>query len=70
MQEVRTGMNRVVIGTSPLMDTTVATGPFRNIGTAHKAEQELTAKGYNTEIVDLLALDEIGDAHNDEGATW
>lgn len=58
----------VVIGTSPFVDTAVASGPFRSLDRAREASAVLDEKGYVTEVCELFPADEIGTARNDEGA--
>ena len=49
----------IVIGLSPFMDTSVATGPFRSQAKAAEASDALEWKGWNTEVVELSTVDEI-----------
>lgn len=49
----------VVIGTAPTVDVTVAVGPFRSLARVREADEELTAKGYNTETCQLFDVDEV-----------
>ena len=58
----------VVIGTSPFHDTTIGAGPFRSLTRAALASRDLEGKGWNTEVVPLLPVAEIGLVTNDEGA--
>lgn len=60
----------IVIGTSPFMDTSIATGPFNSLRRAGQAEQAMTEKGWNTETVTLLKVSEVPEVSNDEGADW
>lgn len=49
----------VVIGTSPWVDTSVVAGPFRSPAAARVADDELTALGYNTEVVECLRVADL-----------
>lgn len=57
----------VVIGTSPFADTSVASGPFRSIERAGRVDTEMTFRGWNTEVCELVAESEIPWVTNDEG---
>lgn len=56
----------IVIGTSPFNDTSVAIGPFRTVDKALYNTVELEYKGWNTEIVTLLPIVEVGYVTNEE----
>ena len=58
-----------VIGTSPFHDVTVAIGPFRSVESASRADDELAAKGWNTELVTLENVNDIDVVTNDEGSS-
>lgn len=55
-----------VIGTSPFHDTSVACGPYRSNYRSVAVSEQLEAKGWNTEIVQLLTVHEIPVVTNDE----
>lgn len=57
----------VVIGTSPFADTSVAAGPFRSQGRAERVDTEMTFRGWNTEICELISESDIPWVTNDEG---
>ncbi len=48
-----------VIGTSPAIDTSVLVGPFRSENKAREAAEDLTVKGYNTEVCQMLSTGEV-----------
>lgn len=58
----------VVIGTSPFVDISVTSGPFRSLDRAQQAAEELDSRGYVTETCELIPAHEAGYATNDEGA--
>lgn len=60
----------ITIGTSSFHDTTVGSGPFRSFDRALKVSEELSRKGWNTEIVELLSVDEIGQVINCESRLY
>jgi hypothetical protein len=49
----------VVIGTAPVVDTSVVVGPFRSIERASAAWDALTAKGWNAELCTLATVAEV-----------
>lgn len=49
----------VVIGTSPMHDTSVACGPYRTIDRALQADGEMIQRGWNAEMVPLEQPDEL-----------
>lgn len=53
-------MSYVVIALSPSVDLSQVSGPFRSYKTALTASEELTTKGYNTEICEIMKLSDIG----------
>lgn len=56
----------VVIGTSPFHDVSVAVGPFRSAERAAGADRELTARGYNAETCELVAVSDVDFVTNSE----
>lgn len=52
-------MQYVVIGTSPTHDTSVVAGPYRSYDKAREAASEVDAKGYVSEICELLRVEDI-----------
>jgi len=58
----------VVIGTAPCNDTSVAIGPFRTEAKASQAWDQLTHLGYNAETCLLMSLNDVGPAHDYDGA--
>jgi len=61
-------MRYVVVGTSPFVDTSVATGPYTSPERALQAATELDHLGYNTEVVPLHRVADLDPVTNDEGA--
>lgn len=55
----------IVLGTSPVLDVTVAVGPFRSEATARAAADELISKGYNTEVCPLVSVENV-----DTSSAW
>ncbi len=51
-----------VIAQSPSVDVAQGVGPFRSYGKAMTAATDLDSKGYNTEIVPLVALSDVDDS--------
>ena len=49
----------VVIGQSPTVDVSQVIGPFKTYGRAREASEALDAKGYVTEIAELMRLTDI-----------
>ncbi len=49
----------IVIGTSPFHDTSVAVGPLKTSAAAHTAADDLTYRGWNTEIVELVKAADV-----------
>jgi hypothetical protein len=61
-------MTLVVVGISPFVDTSIACGPFRSRDRASEVSEELTLKGYNTEVIELMASADVETAVNEEGS--
>jgi hypothetical protein len=49
----------VVIGTNPTVDVSTAVGPFRTYDKALAISSELDAKGYITEICELMRVEDV-----------
>jgi hypothetical protein len=49
----------VVLGTSPVVDVTIAVGPFRSETAARAAAEELISKGYTTETCPLWSVADV-----------
>jgi hypothetical protein len=56
----------VIIGTSPFNDVSIAVGPFRSTEKATEADNELTFRGWNTEICELMSVSEVNFVANPE----
>lgn len=52
----------VVIALSPSVDVSQVVGPFRSADKAREISDELTSKGYNTELCPLMQLSEVDDS--------
>jgi hypothetical protein len=57
----------VIIGTSPFSDTSIAVGPYRSPQRVTDADAKLTHCGWNTEVCELLAVEDVELVVNDEG---
>ena len=58
-------MSYVVIAQSPGVDVSQVAGPYRGQLKALDISEELTARGYNTEVVKLVSLADI-----DQSPPW
>lgn len=61
-------VRRVIIGTSPFMDTSIVVGPFLSTAREQEADELLTSQGWNTEVCDLLSVLDAPTVDNEEGA--
>lgn len=57
-----------VIGQSPFSDVSVGAGPSQSLTATRLADEDMTAKGWNTEVVELGPTRAVPTVVNDEGA--